>query len=298
MSKISIRFFNDREVRAVWDESNSKWFFAAVDIVAVLNEQSDYTKNRNYWKYLKNKLKKDNPELVSAANQLKMTAPDGKKRLTDCFDSAGIVELAKNFPNNKASKFLDWFLYSENTIDGQSKKKAYALFESGLLSTLQPGTIKCLQQIHSYIFGGLYDFAGQIRTKNISKGGFSFANALYFNTILPNIENMPQSTFDEIINKYVEMNVAHPFMEGNGRSTRIWLDLMLKSSLSKCIDWSGVNKNAYLEAMRESVINSSTLKSLLEPALTDKINDREMFMKGIDYSYYYEEDSGETDPAS
>ena len=291
MTKISIRFFNDREVRAAWDESSSQWFFAAVDIVAVLNEQSDYTKNRNYWKYLKNKLKKDNPELVSAANQLKLTAPDGKKRLTDCFDSAGIVELAKNFPNNKASKFLDWFLYSDNTIDGQSKKKAYALFESGLLSTPEPGTVKCLQQIHSYIFGGLYDFAGQIRTKNISKGGFSFANALYFNTILPNIEDMPQSSFDEIINKYVEMNVAHPFMEGNGRSTRIWLDLMLKSSLSKCIDWSAVNKNAYLEAMRESVINSSNLKSLLKPALTDKINDREMFMKGIDYSYYYEEDS-------
>ena len=291
MTKISIRFFNDREVRAAWDESSSQWFFAAVDIVAVLNEQDDYTKNRNYWKYLKNKLKKDNPELVSAANQLKLTAPDGKKRLTDCFDSAGIVELAKNFPNNKASKFLNWFLYSENTIDGQSKKKAYALFESGLLSTLQPGTIKCLQQIHAYIFGGLYDFAGQIRTKNISKGGFSFANALYFNTILPNIEDMPQTTFEEIVNKYVEMNVAHPFMEGNGRSTRIWLDLMLKSSLSKCIDWSAVNKNAYLEAMRESVINSSNLKSLLKPALTDKINDREMFMKGIDYSYYYEEDS-------
>ena len=291
MTKISIRFFNDREVRAAWDEGTSQWFFAVVDIVAVLNEQSDYTKNRNYWKYLKNKLKKENPQLVSAANQLKLTAPDGKKRLTDCFDSAGVIEIAKNFPNTKAAKFLDWFLYSDNTIDGQSKKKAYALFESGLLSTLQPGTIKCLQQIHAYIFGGLYDFSGQIRTKNISKGGFSFANALYFNTILPNIEDMPQSSFDEIINKYVEMNVAHPFMEGNGRSTRIWLDLMLKSSLSKCIDWSAVNKNAYLEAMRESVINSSNLKSLLKPALTDKINDREMFMKGIDYSYYYEEDS-------
>ena len=293
MTKISIRFFHDREVRAAWDESSSKWFFAVVDIVAVLNEQSDYTRNRNYWKYLKNKLKKENPQLVSAANQLKLTAPDGKKRLTDCFDSAGVIELAKNFPNTKASKFLDWFLYSDNTIDGQSKKKAYALFESGLLSTLEPGTVKCLQQIHSYIFGGLYDFAGQIRTKNISKGGFSFANALYFNTILPNIENMPQTTFEEIINKYVEMNVAHPFMEGNGRSTRIWLDLMLKHSLQKCIDWSLVNKNSYLEAMQKSVIDSSDLKSLLKTALTDKINDREMFMKGIDYSYYYEEDSNE-----
>ena len=295
MSKISIRFFNDREVRAVWDEEHSQWFFAAVDIVAVLSESAD---PRNYWYVLKNRLKKAGNQLLTNCKGLKMTAPDGKKRLTDCFDSFGIVELAKNFPNNKASKFLDWFLYSESTIDGQSKKKAYALFESGLLSTLQPGTVKCLQQIHSYIFGGLYDFAGQIRTKNISKGGFSFANALYFNTILPNIENMPQSTFDEIINKYVEMNVAHPFMEGNGRSTRIWLDLMLKSSLSKCIDWSAVNKNAYLEAMRESVINSSNLKSLIEPALTDKINDREMFMKGIDYSYYYEEDSVEADPTN
>ena len=143
MTKISIRFFNDREVRAAWDESSSQWFFAAVDIVAVLNEQSDYTKNRNYWKYLKNKLKKDNPELVSAANQLKLTAPDGKKRLTDCFDSEGIIELAKNFPNNKAAKFLDWFLYSENTIDGQSKKKAYALFESGILNSLKIRTVKC-----------------------------------------------------------------------------------------------------------------------------------------------------------
>ena len=291
MPKISIRFFNDREVRAVWDEDNSKWFFAAIDIVAVLNEQDDYSKNRNYWKYLKNKLKKDNPELVSVTNQLKLIAPDSKKRLTDCFDSDGVIELAKNFPNNKATKFLDWFLYSDNTIDGQSKKKAYALFESGLLSTLEPGTVRCLQQIHAYIFGGLYDFAGQLRTKNISKGGFAFANALYFSTILPSIENMPQSTFDEIINKYVEMNVAHPFMEGNGRSTRIWLDLMLKHALSKCIDWSAVNKNAYLEAMRVSVVNNTSLKALLEPALTDQINDREMFMKGIDYSYYYEENS-------
>ena len=293
MTKISIRFFNDREVRAVWNEEHSKWFFAAVDIIAVLNEQADYTKNRNYWKYLKNKLKKDNPELVSGTNQLKLTAPDGKKRLTDCFDSNGIVELAKNFPNNKAAKFLDWFLYSENTVDGQSKKKAYALFESGLLTTLDPGTIKCLQQIHAYIFGGLYEFAGQIRSKNISKGGFTFANALYFDSILPNIEKMPENSFEEIIAKYVEMNVAHPFMEGNGRSTRIWLDLMLKRSLKKCIDWSIVNKNAYLEAMRESVVNASALKSLLEAALTDQIDDREMFMKGIDYSYYYEEDTNE-----
>ena len=289
-NKISIRFFNDREVRAIWDETDCKWFFAAVDIVAVLSGSAD---PRNYWYVLKNRLKKAQSQLLTNCKGLKLTAPDGKRRLTDCFDSDGIIELAKNFPGNKATKFLDWFLYSENTIDGQSKKKAYGLFESGILASMEPGTVKCLQQIHAYLFGGLYDFAGQIRTKNISKGGFSFANALYFSTILPNIENMPESSFEEIINKYVEMNVAHPFMEGNGRSTRIWLDLMLKRSLKQCIDWSLVNKNSYLEAMRKSVVDSSDLKALLKPALTDKINDREMFMKGIDYSYYYESDSDE-----
>ena len=291
--KISIRFFSNREVRAIWDDENSKWYFHVIDIVSILNEQDDYTKANNYWRWLKRKLKQENPQLVSATHGFKFRAADGKMRLSDTLDSSGVIELAKNFPNNKASKFLDWFLYSENTIDGQSKKKAYALFESSLLAAMEPGTVKCLQQIHAYIFGGLYDFAGQLRTKNISKGGFSFANALYFSTILPGIENMPQSTFDEIINKYVEMNVAHPFMEGNGRSTRIWLDIMLKHALQKCIDWSQINKNSYLEAMRESVVNSTGLKALLESALTDKINDREMFMKGIDYSYYYEESSME-----
>ena len=206
-------------------------------------------------------------------------------------DADGIVALVKAFPNNRASGFLDWFIYSDNTIDGQSKKKAYALFESGLLVSLDPGTVKCLQQIHAFLFGGLYDFAGQIRSKNISKGEFTFANALHFPTILPSIEAMPETTFEEIIDKYVEMNVAHPFMEGNGRSTRIWLDLMLKRSLKQCIDWSRVDKYAYLDAMRKSVANSKPLKDLLRPALTTKIADRELFMKGIDYSYYYEENS-------
>ena len=290
-NKISIRFFNDREVRAVWDEENSKWFFSVIDIVSVLNEQDDYTKANNYWRWLKRKLKQEKPQLVSAAHGFKFTAADSKKRLTDCFDSESIIELAKNFPNNKAAKFLDWFLYSENTIDGQSKKKAYALFESGILNSLEIGTVKCLQQIHAYLFGGLYDFAGQIRSKNISKGGFQFAMAQFLTSSLQTIEDMPESTFEEIIDKYVEMNIAHPFMEGNGRSTRIWLDLMLKRTLKKCIDWSKVNKNSYLEAMQKSVANSNDLKKLLEPALTDKINDCEMFMKGIDYSYYYESDS-------
>ena len=287
--KKSIRFFNDREVRAVWDDNHNKWWFSVLDIIAAINEQDDYQKTRNYWKYLKTKLKKDNNELVSGTHQFKLQAPDRKQRLTDMLDSEGVVLLAKAIPNSKAMAFLDWFTYSDNTIDGQSKKKAYQLFESGLLKTIEPGSIKCLQQIHAYLFGGLYDFAGQIRTKNISKEGFTFANCMHFPETLQTIEQMPETTFDEIMDKYVEMNVAHPFMEGNGRSTRIWLDLMLKRSLKRCVDWSLINKNEYLTAMRESVSDSTHIKALVRPALTTKIHDREMFMKGIDYSYYYEQ---------
>ena len=187
----SIHFFNDREVRAVWDDEHNKWWFSVLDIIAAINEQDDYQKTRNYWKYLKTKLKKENNELVSGTNQLKLQAPDGKKRLTDTFDAEGVTLLAKHINNTKATNFLDWFLYSDSTIDGQSKKKAYQLFESGILKTVDPGTIKCLQQIHAYLFGGLYDFAGQIRTKNISKGGFTFANCIHFPETLQTIERMP-----------------------------------------------------------------------------------------------------------
>jgi cell filamentation protein len=288
-TKISIRFFDDREVRAIWDEENNKWRFSVLDIVAVLNEQDDYNKVRNYWKYLKAKLKKEKNELVSATTQLKLRTPDGKMRLTDTLDSNSITSLAMHFPNNKAMKFLDWFTYSESSIDGQSKKKAYSFFESNLIDESEVGTTKSLQQIHAYLFGGLYDFAGQIRQKNISKGGFQFAVAHFLGNTLKQIEQMPENTFDEIADKYVEMNIAHPFMEGNGRSTRIWFDLILKKQLKKCVDWSKINKKDYLSAMINSSANSTELKNLLKNALTDEINSREMFMKGIDYSYYYEE---------
>ena len=287
--KKSIRFFNDREVRAVWDDEHNKWWFSVLDIIAAINEQDDYQKTRNYWKYLKTKLRKENSQLVSATNQLKLKASDGKSYKTDTFDAEGVTLLAKHINNTKATNFLDWFLYSDSTIDGQSKKKAYQLFESGILKTVDPDTIKCLQQIHAYLLGGLYDFAGQIRTKNISKGGFTFANCMHFPETLQAIERMPETTFNEIMEKYVEMNVAHPFMESNGRTTRIWLDLMLKRSLKRCVDWSQIDKNEYLSAMRESVADSTLIKTLVLPALTTKIDDREMFMKGIDYSYYYEQ---------
>lgn len=289
MTKVSFRFFNDMVVRAVWDEENAKWWFSVPDVVGVLNGQNDYAKNRNYWKYLKHKLKNSSPQLVSETNQLKLMAADGKSYITDVLDSSGIVELAKSMPNNKAAGFIEWFVNGENTVDGRSKEKAYSLFGSSLLDSIEVGTVSGLQQIHAYLFGGLYDFAGQIRQVNISKGGFAFAPAAFLHQALANIELMPEGNFDEIVDKYVEMNVAHPFREGNGRTTRIWLDLILKKRLGMCVDWSRIDKYAYLSAMERSVVNTAAIKDLLRNALTDKVDDREIFMKGIDYSYYYEE---------
>ncbi|MFK5890825.1 MAG: Fic family protein [Flavobacteriaceae bacterium] len=287
--KISIRFFDDRKVRAIWDEKNAKWWFSVLDIVAVLTDQNDYTKTRNYWKYLKAKLKRENSQVVSATTQLKIIAPDEKKRLSDMLDYKGIIALGKEFPSKKANRFIEWFTYSDESIDGKSKTKAYALFKSSFINSIEIGTTKGLQQIHAYLFGGLYDFAGQIRQKNISKGGFQFAVSRFLVETLKQIEAKPETTFDNIIDKYVEMNVAHPFMEGNGRSTRVWLDLILKKRLKKCVDWRKISKNDYINAMMQSPTNSNVLKTLLKKALTNKINDREIFMKGIDYSYYYEE---------
>ena len=173
-------------------------------------------------------------------------------------------------------------------IDEKSLQKAFLLFESGDIERMEIGTTKGLQQIHKYIFDGLYDFAGKIRDKNISKGGFRFANALYLNEILPKIEQMPENTFEEIIAKYVEMNIAHPFMEGNGRTMRIWLDLILKKRLNKVINWQFVDKTLYLQAMERSPINDLEIRFLLKENLTSETENREIIFKGIEQSYYYE----------
>lgn len=292
MSKKSIRFFNDREVRAVWDDAHAKWWFSATDIVRAINDEDDYVKAGNYWRWLKKKLNTEGIQLVSVTHDFKFQAPDGKQRFADALDAECVQTVANNYPNNRARKFLDWFIYSDNSIDGQSKKKAYTLLESGLLDSMEPGTVKCLQQIHAYLFGGLYDFAGQIRTKTISKGNTIFCLAEHLHQFLQSVEKMPETTFDEIVDKYVEMNMAHPFMEGNGRSTRIWFDLMLKRHFGLCIDWSNIGKRDYLGAMIESEKDSSRIRELLRQALTDKIDDRETFIKGIDYSYYYEQEDG------
>ncbi|MCV7192952.1 protein adenylyltransferase Fic [Mycolicibacterium brumae] len=174
-------------------------------------------------------------------------------------------------------------------IDEISKSRAVALFGSADLASFEVGTTRGLQQIHSYLFGGLYDFAGQIRTVNISKDGFRFASAIYLEDALRHIEAMPESTFEEIVEKYAEMNIAHPFMEGNGRSARIWLDLILKKNLVKCVDWAAINKHDYLEAMIRSHVKTTELRELLRESLTDRIDDRDVYMKGIEQSYYYEE---------
>lgn len=174
------------------------------------------------------------------------------------------------------------------SIDEQSLQNAYRLFESGAIDAIEVGTLRGLLDIHKYLFGGLYDFAGQIREKNISKGGFRFANSLYLKEALAKIEQMPENSLEEIIAKYVEMNVAHPFMEGNGRSMRIWLDMILKKRLGKVVNWQTVDKDQYLQAMERSPINDLEIRTLLMSALTDDVDNREIIFKGIEQSYYYE----------
>ena len=279
--KTSIRFFDNVPVRSVWDEATSKWWLCAADVVAAL---ADTTNPRVYWATLKRRRN----ELFANCKQLKLTAADGKKYNTDVINEAMLNTLIAVLRSPKKEVFQEWLSSAGSSLDEKSKLKAYDLFESGAINDIEVGTTRGLQQIHAYIFGGLYDFAGQIRNKNISKNGFIFASALFLAENLRKIEAMPENTLPEIVKKYVEMNIAHPFMEGNGRSTRIWIDLILKRSLSKCVDWSRIDKREYLKAMEMSPYDDSAIFNLIEKSLTDRIDDREIFMKGIDYSYYYE----------
>lgn len=279
--KTSIRFFENIPVRAVWDEDSSKWWYCAVDIVEALTGSSN---PRVYW----NATKQRKIQLSTICKQLKLTAKDGKRYLTDVVDDDGINLLLALIPSKKSQVFEKWLKSMGTTLDDKSKQKAYELYESGIIDDIEVGTVKGLQQIHAYLFGGLYDFAGKIREVNIAKGNFSFAPAMFLQDTLRTVEQMSESSIDEIVDKYVEMNVAHPFMEGNGRSTRIWLDQILKARQKVCVDWSKIDKTEYLDAMRESPVDSSDIRRLIKSALTNKIDDREVFLKGVDYSYYYE----------
>ena len=282
MVKHSIRYFNNKPVRAIWDDENSLWRYSATDFISILTNPKS---PRRYW----NNIKVRNPELSFYIRQLKLYANDGKKYLSDVINEEGVRTLLLIIPSKYKESIQERLTGLLDPIDEQSKKKAYDFYKSNLISKEEIGKAIALQKIHGYLFEGLYPFAGQIRTKTISKGGFTFANGNFLPQILKEIDIMPDLTVDEIINKYIEMNIAHPFMEGNGRATRIWLDILLIDRVSKCVDWSKIEKTTYLNAMRRSPTNPKPIYELLTSSLTNEINNRELFVKGIDYSYYYEE---------
>ena len=282
MIKNSIRYFNNKEVRAVWDNEQSVWWYSSVDLINILVEPNS---PRRYW----NNVKVRNPELSPFCGQLKLYADDGKKYVSDVINESGVRLLLSIIPSKYKKQLLDWIAGMLDPIDEQSKRKAYQLYKTDLIHEDEVGKTIALQKIHAYLFEGLYEFAGKIRTKTISKGGFTFANGDFLPQTLAQIDRMPQSNFDGIVEKYVEMNIAHPFMEGNGRATRIWLDLMFIKELRKCVDWSKIDKSDYFVAMKQSPNSDNRIKELLNSALSDDIDNRELFMKGIDTSYYYEE---------
>lgn len=282
MIKHSIRYFLNKKVRAIWDGENSKWWYSAVDIVFVITDSNN---PRIYW----NALKRRHPEMNAFCRQLKIYADDNKQYLSDVIDENGIRKLRFIIRSSINPEFEGWINGSLDPIDEQSKRKAYQLYKTNLINEDEVGKTISLKKIHAYLFEGLYDFAGKIRTKTISKGGFVFANGDFLHETLKQIDKMPQSTFNEIVEKYIEMNIAHPFMEGNGRATRIWLDLILIKELKQCIDWSKIDKKDYFDAMKDSPVSDIKIKALLKAALSDEIDNRELFMKGIDTSYYYEE---------
>ena len=283
MIKHSIRYFLNKPIRAIWDSELSKWWYSATDVVFVLTDSKN---PRIYW----NAIKRRNPELNTFCRQLKLYADDSKKYLTDVIDETGIKKLGRILRSKNNIEFEKWLDGSLDPIDEQSKKKAYGFYKTELIDEHEIGKTIALQKIHAYLFEGLYPFAGKIRTKTISKGGFTFANGDFLPQVLKDIDKMPDTTISQIVDKYIEMNIAHPFMEGNGRSTRIWLDLLLINRLSKCVDWSKIEKSDYMDAMKTSPVDPKPIHRLLSDALTDNINDRELFLKGIDCSYYYEEE--------
>lgn len=283
MIKHPVRYFNNKEIRAVWDNDNSIWWYSAVDLIDALVEPNS---PRRYW----NNVKVRNPGLSSFCGQLKLYAKDDKKYLSDVINEDGIRMVVSIIPSKYKEEIMDWIKGSLDPLDKQSKKKAHDLYKTSLIEDEEIGKTISLQKIHGYLFEGLYPFAGKIRNKTISKGGFVFANGDFLPEVLKTIDEMPDDSFEAITDKYIEMNIAHPFMEGNGRATRIWLDMLFIARLAKCVDWSKIEKSDYLDAMKKSPSNPKPIKELLKSALVSDIDNRELFLKGIDCSYYYEEE--------
>ncbi len=282
MVKHSTRYFNKQPVRAIWEKDQTQWWYSAVDLTRILLGSQE---PRKYWNIFKDR----NPELSSFCRQLKLYAADGKKYASDVINEDGIRLFLTLISNKHKKDLLNWLNGMMDPIDEQSKQKAYELYNTDLIQMDEVGKVISLQKIHGYLFEGLYPFAGKIRTKNISKDGFVFANSDFLPQILKSLDEMPEVTFDDIVRKYVDMNIAHPFMEGNGRATRIWLDLIFKKQLKQCIDWSKIEKKKYFEAMIKSPVDASIIRKILFGALTNDLHNRELFLKGIDTSYYYEE---------
>ena len=282
MIKDRIRYFNHKPVRAFWDNDKSTWWYSAVDFVSVLIEPNS---PRRYW----NNIKVRNSDLVPFCGQQKLYAEDGKQYLSDVINEEGVRLLLTIIPSKYQKAIHRQIEALLSSKEEQSKFKAYDFFVSELIEDKEIGQTIALRKIHAYLFEGLYSFAGKIRTTNISKGKFTFTNWDFLPQFLKNVDRMPDNSFFQIVDKYIEMNNGHPFIEGNGRATRIWLDLLLKARLKKCINWQKIEKDIYLDAMAASPTNPDPLCRVLSSALTDDINNLDIFREGINYSYYYEE---------
>lgn len=278
-----IRYYNETPIRCRWDKSKNEWSYAVMDVIESLVKPA-YP--RKYW----NTFKHRRPELLKKTKSIKLTSSDDKKYATDVMNYGTLECLLGYLKYNKKEEFLNWAKSLANPLDEESRIKAYSLIDNDLLNEAEVGTFAGLQKIHSYLFEGLYPYAGKIREKNISKSGFKFVTYGKLADELKKIDEMPETSLDEIIDKYVQMNIAHPFEDGNGVATRIWLNQIFRKNLNKVIDWSRINKEDYLKAMEASPTDSSEINNLFFFALVYETESKEVFLRGIDFSYSFEEE--------
>jgi len=271
---------NINGIESIYIENEEMFYYSIPSIIKHLVQTKD---EKLYWRVFKKRIK--DKKILNDIKQFKTMAIDKKLRITDFCTLLTLFKLANLLKSDKSKDIL---LNKYKIIDSESERKAKLLFNSKEFNNFKNISHKHLLWIHKFIFGGMYEFAGMIRQTNISKGGFKFANALFLTKNLENNDNIDSDTFDEIIKRYIDMNIIHPFQEGNGRSTRIWLDLILKTKLKKCVNWQKVDKSKYLEAMKASIYDEKPIINLLQQSLTSDINNREVFFKGLEQSYYYE----------